>query len=392
MVKLGILLVLIASSNYSIAQSFVKSKISTTNCGGAINIFEDGDFNLHFMGKQGSEGNIDAYPSLLKIDSKNTIWLSFIASGDGDLTFNASIGSGYLQMVVFEEVAGDVCGGIKSGESEIIRLHSGKEDQTVGLNFEIGGGILYSLPMIKGEKIQLLLVTNEKSNEKLNLKWDFIEKEEDLLSEEKIVDRRNDDFAPTFRVRVIDLETNKPLIATLSIEGSSDLAGLYVGSELMFNVERNCNITIKCDVEGYFFSDLEEYISSFDDQELIVFLEKVVEGKTMQIEELEFAPGTSVIVQSSEPKLRRLKDFLALNTDIKIEIQGHVHALGKNTLAGQKISEARAKRVLKYLVANGIEKDRLNAVGFGNTRPVYPQPEFFYEEQANRRVEVLVTK
>ncbi len=389
MTKVIILLLLIVSANYSLAQGPGKSGISMTRCDGAINIFEDGDFHPQFTGEKGSEVLVEAYPSLTKIDSKNAIWFSYIAPSDGDLTFSATVANGYLQMVVFEELGGDICGEIEKGESEIKRLHSGKNDKTVGLNFEIGGGVLYSLPIRKGRKIQLLLVTNEESKEKVELAWNFIEKVESL-AEEKIVDRRYDDFAPTFRIVIKDLKTNEPLIANLSIEGSKELVGLYVGSEFMFNVERNCNIIIKCEVEGYFFVDREEYVSSFEDNEIIILLEKVSAGKTMQIEELEFVPGTSEIVKSSEPKLRRLKDFLALNADINVEIQGHVHALGKNTIAGQKVSEARAKRVMKYLITNGIDKSRLKAVGLGNTMPIYPEAQHFYEEQANRRVEVVV--
>jgi outer membrane protein OmpA-like peptidoglycan-associated protein len=81
---------------------------------------------------------------------------------------------------------------------------------------------------------------------------------------------------------------------------------------------------------------------------------------------------------------------MALNSDVNIEIQGHVFLIGDNGLASQKLSEARAKRVMAYLVDNGINKNRMTAVGYGNTRPIYPTPKFAYEEQANRRVEILV--
>lgn len=390
MTKILILLLLFVGTDYSLAQSPGKSGISMTQCDGAINIFEDGDFQLQFTGKKGTGGLVSAYPSLTnKISSRNSIWMSYIAPSNGSLTFDAFIASGYLQMVVFKEVAGDICGEIASAESEMMRLHVGTEESHVGLAFEIGGGVLYSLSMLKGRKIQLLLVTNEESTEDLSLKWDFVE---DVISksETKIVDRRFDDFAPTFRIAVKDSETSEPLIANLSIEGSKDLVGLYVGSEFMFGVKRNCNLSIKCDVEGYFFADQEEYVTSFEDHEMIFLLEKISTGKTMEIEELDFRPGTSQIVISSEPKLRRLKDFLALNSNLNIEIQGHVHALGENSIAGQKVSEARAKRVMKYLITNGIDKGRLTAIGFGNTRPLYPKPKFFDEEQANRRVEIVI--
>ena len=110
----------------------------------------------------------------------------------------------------------------------------------------------------------------------------------------------------------------------------------------------------------------------------------------MQIEEIEFKPGTSEILPESEPKLKRLKDFMALNSEIEIEIQGHVFLIGENGFASQKLSEGRARRVMAYLADNGINKNRMTAVGYGNTKPIYPEPKFAYEEQANRRVEILV--
>ena len=81
---------------------------------------------------------------------------------------------------------------------------------------------------------------------------------------------------------------------------------------------------------------------------------------------------------------------MALNADINVEIQGHVFSIGENNVANQKMSEARAKRVVNYLVDNGISKERMVAVGYGNTKPIYPDPKLSQEEQANRRVEILV--
>jgi len=110
----------------------------------------------------------------------------------------------------------------------------------------------------------------------------------------------------------------------------------------------------------------------------------------IQFEEIEFYRGTSSIKKKSEKKVKRLADFLALNAIVKIEIQGHVNAKGKNTPSNVRLSKKRAKRVLKKLIQNGIDKDRLTAVGLGNSAPVYPKPKHSYEEQANRRVEIMI--
>lgn len=389
MVKILFLFGLVFISGYASSQSAGKNDASLSSCSGAINIFEDGDFQLQFTGKPSEPNAVSAYPSLAEINSENYIWVSFIAPTSGDLTFTASKKSGFVQMVIFQEEKNDVCGEISQGIAEIKRLHVQKESSIVGLDYQVDGGVMYSLPMLEGRKVQILFATDNGLKDNLSLQWRFISggKKE---PESQIVDRRNDDFAPTYRIMIRDKDTDQPLVASLTIEGSKSISGLYIGSEFLFNIDRNTTLTLKCDAEGYFFNDREEAASSFDDQDVVLFLERVSAGRSMQIEEIEFVAGTSEITVSSEPKLRRLKDFLALNSTLNVEIQGHVYAIGENSFAAQKVSEARAKRVMKYLVDNGIDKDRLTAVGYGNTMPIYSDPKFFYEEQANRRVEVVV--
>ena len=357
-------------------------------CQGAINIFDDGNFRLEFTGSK-SKSSIESYPSLNSIDEKNEIWCAFVAGRSGELTFNANTKAQYLQMVVFQQNKNDICSEIKNGVAEIKRLHVKKDNSTVGLDYQIGGGILYSLKLKEGDKILILFATESESKAKLVLSWRFHE-HTPQVTEEKIVDRRDDDFAPTFSVLVRDKFSQKPLIASLSVEGHKSLNGIYTGSDFFFNVPRTIELIVKCEVPGYFFKDEIKKVSSFEDSEIIFELEQISPGKSIKIEDIEFVQGTSEIAPNSIPKLKRLKDFLALNSDINIEIQGHVFALGENSYIGQKVSEARAKRVLKYLVENGISKSRLSAVGYGNTQPIFPEPKFFYEEQANRRVEILV--
>lgn len=377
----------------ALSQKSGKSGQSLNNCTGGINIFEDGDYQLQFTGKKSSDKGVEAYPSLSKINDENAIWVTFIAPKNGDLTFTASKKTGYVQMVIFEQYQKDICGEIAEGSAEIKRLHTGTESSIVGLDYSIEGGIMYSLTMKEGRKYQLLFATESEVKDKLYLQWRFVVGGKDQpkqKAESQVVDRRNDDFAPTFKILVRDKETKDPIIANVTIEGNKSLAGMYMGSDLMFNVERNSTVIIKCNAEGYFLNDIEEDASSFDDQEVLVELERISAGRSMSLEEIEFIPGTSNVTLASEPKLRRLKDFLALNSELSVEIQGHVFALGDNSHAAQKVSEARAKRVMKYLIQNGIDKSRLSAVGYGNTQPIYEKPQFFYEEQANRRVEIVV--
>ena len=147
---------------------------------------------------------------------------------------------------------------------------------------------------------------------------------------------------------------------------------------------------MNAEVEGYFFHDILVEVPGTQNKEFIIELERATSGKSIQLEEIQFNRGTSEITESSFPKLKRLMDFLILNSDLEIEIQGHVHAKGENKREYDKLSEARAKRVMIYLIKNGIDKHRMEIVGYGNTKPVFPEATFSHEEQANRRVEILV--
>lgn len=389
MTKVSFILTIVLLCLTSFSQKPGLNETSLSSCIGAVNIFDDGNYQLQFTGKKANNKVLEAYPSLAETNSGNFIWISFIAEEDGELTFDASKETGFLQMIVFKQYENDICGEIGSGTAEIKRLFLKKDQKKVGLDYEIGGGKLYSLPLNKGKKIQILFAAEDGSKDKLDLNWKFIPTAP-TTAESKIVDRRNDDFATTFRIILKDRKTNLPLIGSVTLNGRSAISGSYIGSEFLFNVERNCEMTIKCDSEGYFFDDRVEKISSFKDKEVEIYMDKISSGTSKQIEEIEFTPGTSEFTESSIPKLNRLKDFLALNSNLNIEIQGHVFALGKNTFAGQKISEARAKRVMKYLIENGINKSRLSSVGYGNTKPVYVKPKITSEEQANRRVEIVV--
>lgn len=386
MIKLPFLLLILLFSNSITAQT--RQENSINSCSGAINIFENNTYQLQFTGKKNST-SIEAYKSLLTIGQENQLWISYVAGSTGELNFSANVKKDFVQMVVFQEIENKMCAEIESGVAEIVRLHSKREQQSVGLSKSTGGGFLYSLSLQKGQKINILFSTSEKNNNYLDLDWNFIP---ELVTkvESKVMDRRHDDFAPTFSILVRDKSNNNPLIASIAITNSKNLDGLYTASDVYLNIDRKNEFTIKCDAEGFFFKDTIIMGSSFDDQEVLFLLERIAKGLSVKIEDIEFKPGSSIITENSEPKLNRLKDFLLLNSDITIEIQGHVFALGNNSIAGQKISEARARRVKKFLVDHGINKNRLKSKGYGNTKPIYEEPKFSYEEQANRRVEILV--
>ena len=148
-----------------------KGKYSSnlSSCTGAINIFENGHFNLQFTAKK-DNGFISSYPSLSSIGKENQIWCSYITSTPGVLNFKAIVDDDFLQMVIFTQEVDDICGEIEKGVAEIKRIHVSKEFKEVGLNSNVSNGTMFSLKLRQGEKIHVLFSTaEEKKNTKRKL-------------------------------------------------------------------------------------------------------------------------------------------------------------------------------------------------------------------------------
>lgn len=368
-----------------------ESSDAISDCTGATTILKTGDYHMQFPGKGGKVNDFQAYSSLNNIEEKNTLYCSFKASYNGRFTLNARCKEP-LQMVIFEGETKYPCEEISKGSAEIRRIIS-KPSTELGLSLVVSESNLYPIDLTAGKEIIICFIAPPKTKELLEVEFVFepMTREMQETSEGgKLMDLRTNKKEAGLNILVRDYETGKPVISNITITGLKDITASYQGSDFRFSIDKSGKVQLRIDAEGYFFVDREEPVSANTETEIVAWIEPLGEGKSMQIDEIEFFPGSSEFLQSAEPKLRRLRDFLALNAGIKIEIQGHVHSNGENTFEAQKLSEARAKRVYNYLVENGINKERLTTVGYGNTMPIFPNAKFASEEQSNRRVEIKV--
>lgn len=122
----------------------------------------------------------------------------------------------------------------------------------------------------------------------------------------------------------------------------------------------------------------------------IVVVDTPKKGDVVEMEGVLFEVDKSDLLPQSYNVLRRLIEYLEANPSVKIELRGHTDNQG--TLEhNRRLSENRAKAVMEYLVAHGIDRRRLSWKGFGKSRPVDTNdtPE---GRQHNRRVEYLINE
>ena len=83
-----------------------------------------------------------------------------------------------------------------------------------------------------------------------------------------------------------------------------------------------------------------------------------------------FESNSAVLKPESEAALTQLKQYLDQNPRVtKLRIEGHTDNVGQPA-ANELLSGQRALAIKLALVAKGIAKERLLAVGFGPTKPV----------------------
>ena len=121
------------------------------------------------------------------------------------------------------------------------------------------------------------------------------------------------------------------------------------------------------------------------------FMQKMSEasiGEKLKLENLNFQINTYIVVPNSKGKMYELLVVMQKNPNLKIEIQGHLCCMPIDRL---NLSTQRAKAINNFLVANGINENRLTFKGFGSSQPIYALPEKDENQRsANRRVEIMI--
>ncbi len=74
------------------------------------------------------------------------------------------------------------------------------------------------------------------------------------------------------------------------------------------------------------------------------------------------------LTPESTAALDELVKLLELNPNVTIELSSHCDFRGSDNY-NQKLSQARAESVVRYLIEHGIEEERLTPIGYGEERP-----------------------
>ena len=102
---------------------------------------------------------------------------------------------------------------------------------------------------------------------------------------------------------------------------------------------------------------------------------------------LNFDTDQATLKPDAQATIAQIISLLAQSPDLKLSVQGHTDDAG-TPAHNQALSEARARTVVATLTAQGILPDRLQAAGFGQTKPLADNATDAGKAK-NRRVELV---
>lgn len=197
------------------------------------------------------------------------------------------------------------------------------------------------------------------------------------------------------KFQLIDIKTGKEVI----VSEADRLTGEFMVS-LPVNKEYALNVTYP----GYTFFSQNFNMTNPDGLEAIHMDVPMVpitsDAIGVTLKNVFFDLNKASLRPESFIELNKLVDFLNLNKQLKIEIAGHTDTRGdaKDNLL---LSDNRAKSVVEYLISKGIDASRLQAKGYGESKPIISdaaidamssEKEKEAAHQENRRTEYKIIK
>jgi outer membrane protein OmpA-like peptidoglycan-associated protein len=205
---------------------------------------------------------------------------------------------------------------------------------------------------------------------------------------------------------VTDSETNLPLPNAIVhiYRGKELLAKINLDDNASFNYKLDCELPYRFTVSLKNYHDLVSNIktSNKTNENLSIKLEmessvefvEVREQKMIKTKTIYFDLDQSSIRLDAAIELNKVIAILRKYPNLKIEIKSHTDSRASAEY-NMKLTNDRAKKVMDYIIANGIDPSRVSGRGYGETQLLNNCAKGVKcseaEHQMNRRTEFIIT-
>jgi outer membrane protein OmpA-like peptidoglycan-associated protein len=201
------------------------------------------------------------------------------------------------------------------------------------------------------------------------------------------------DAIATLKGSLVDSLTKKPfkgIVSIIDLDQGVEVAPKYLRPDGTFDFQLINKRNYLLIIQGEDFFRIEEIFYMDGDVE-INRQTQPIESK-IAFKSLEFEPGKADILPGMRSDLDKLANFLVDHPTFGLEISGHTDSQGKEDL-NLRLSQARADAIKAYLIYEfKIEAARIEAHGYGSSKPIIESEEHDLHRQLNRRVEFEIKK
>jgi outer membrane protein OmpA-like peptidoglycan-associated protein len=206
------------------------------------------------------------------------------------------------------------------------------------------------------------------------------------------------------KAQVYDKKSGRPITASVVLEVKegnryfkTNRKGVIILNNThqgFINVSRSGYLNASKDISKV----IRQEASDVDTLFIQIPLQPVEVVEKLRFKSIYFYTDSDKFKPEATPELIKLVALLRNNTDLYIEIQGHMNfplsRRSNETLRryNYDLSYRRARAVYDYLVANGIDESRLTYKGRSNFNMIYPNPSNREQEDQNKRVEIWKLK
>ena len=196
---------------------------------------------------------------------------------------------------------------------------------------------------------------------------------------------------------VRDVKTNRPISATIDYKLSSskqtlDSVQSFASTGIYrMNLQKGQVYTYAASARGYLvMNDVVDLTKATGKVTRDIYLTPIAVGDKITLKNIYFEVSKSDLLAASFAELNKLVTMMEDNPLMEIRLEGHTDIVG-DPEANLELSQDRVDACETYLVKKGISSGRIQAVGYGDTRPIVKKGTD-EERKVNRRVEFVVLK
>lgn len=160
------------------------------------------------------------------------------------------------------------------------------------------------------------------------------------------------------------------IIRIVGDDGSNQKATGKPDGSFRFDLQRGVNYVMLAGAKGY-LNSRQQFRSDEDEADAEYNVDFILSAvfKPQVIEEIFYDYDKAALRDESKAALDEMVQVLKDNPKVKIEMAAHTDRIGSDNY-NNALSLRRAQSVVDYLIANGIARNRLEAHGYGKTRPM----------------------